>query len=76
MPVPALKSLVEKSKSNKTLSDAERYWEEAKEQAEESGLTEGNESFYKYVMGIVKKRLGLSSYSKIARFVKLKVKNL
>jgi len=68
MPVPALKSLIDKSDSNKTLDDAERYWNEAKEQAKEKGLS--GENYWKYVMGIVKKRLGISnnSYIKIVKF--------
>lgn len=61
MPTPALKSLVEKS--DKTLEDAERYWESAKKEARKRGIykKDGEDRYYAYVMGIVKQRLGLAS---------------
>lgn len=55
MPSPALKTMAKKA--GKSLADAERYWKEAKESAEEQGFEEGTKNFYRYVMGIVKKRL-------------------
>jgi len=61
MPAPALKSLVEES--DKTMSDAERYWDEAK------GIPENSDNFYPYVLGIVKRRMGLASIGKVALFL-------
>jgi len=67
MPAPALKSLVEES--DKTMSDAERYWDEAKNQAEEKGIPENSYNCYPYVLGIVKRRMGLASIGKVALFL-------
>lgn len=63
MPAPALKSMAKKY--GKSVDDAERYWNEAKKQAEKQGFEEGSERFYKYVMSIVKKRLGGKNESRI-----------
>lgn len=67
MPTPALKSLVEES--GKSMADAERYWSEAKKTTKEKGIPEGSDKFYQYVMGIVKKRMGLASINKIALYL-------
>ena len=48
-------------KAGVPLSDAERYWREAKVSADEQGFVEGDDDFYSYVMGIVKRRMGMSS---------------
>lgn len=55
MPSEALKSMAEKH--GVSLSDAERYWKEAKKSAAEGGHTED----WGYIMGIVKKRMGIRS---------------
>jgi len=58
MPLPALKSLAKKSGTS--LDRAEELWDKAKERAAE----EGHKEDWPYVMGIVKKMLGLGeSYS-------------
>lgn len=60
MPPPALKSLA--GKAGKSLKDAERYYDDAKKQRlkktgkKEKDLTNDD---YRYIMGVVKKRLGL-----------------
>ena len=60
MPPPALKSLA--GKAGKSLKDAERYYGDAKKQLmkktgkKEKALTSDD---YRYIMGVVKKRLGL-----------------
>ena len=59
MPAPALENMAKRS--GKSMNDAERYWREAKKSASDQGFVEGNENFYKYVMGIVKRRMGLAS---------------
>lgn len=51
MPTPALKSLAEKH--GKSVKTAERYWDEAKNSASNSGHADD----YAYIMGIVKRRL-------------------
>lgn len=53
MPVPALKSLA--SKSDKSLAQVEKLWAKAKARAAEEGRKED----YAYIMGILKKMLGL-----------------
>lgn len=57
MPTPQLKSFAEKS--GKPLEEVEKYWEEAKDQAE-SKFKHGTARFWAYVSGIVKKRCGLT----------------
>lgn len=56
MPSEALKSLAEKH--GVSLSDAERYWDEALDSAKKQGKT--GEDKYAYAMGIVKKRMSAS----------------
>lgn len=58
MPVPILNSISQKSQI--PLSTLESYWAEAKKQAYEKGLKKGTPRFYKYVLGIVKNRAGIS----------------
>ncbi len=58
MPVPVLKEFAKES--NKTLAELEQYWEEAKEQADEKFETR-DESFWKYVTTIVKRRAGIKT---------------
>lgn len=55
MPTPALKSMAEKH--GVSIDTAERYWKEAKKSAASSGHTDD----YAYIMGIVKRRMGVSS---------------
>jgi uncharacterized coiled-coil DUF342 family protein len=64
MPTPALKSLAKEA--GKSVNKAEEYWNEAKQQAKKAGFKEGTSRFYSYVMGIVKKRLGLSESATMA----------
>lgn len=54
MPTKALKSMAEKS--GKSVKTAERYWDEAKKSASDSGHSDD----YAYIMGIVKRRLEAS----------------
>lgn len=58
MPAPALATLA--ARSSKSLKDAERYWKEAKAAAQHRGMTKDDPNFWAYVMGIVKRRLGLA----------------
>ena len=62
MPAPSLKKMAKDA--GVPYEDAERYWYEAKDSATEQGFTEGEEDFYAYVTGIVKKRMGMSSLVK------------
>lgn len=57
MPTPQLKSFAEKS--GKPISDLERYWDQAKTDAAEK-FKHGSKKFWAYVVGIVKRRAGLS----------------
>jgi len=56
MPVPALASLARKT--GKPFRKVERYWEEAKKQARKQGVykKDGEQRYWSYVMGIVKRR--------------------
>ena len=58
MPLPVLRKMAKES--GRSLEDAEKYWDDAKEAALDQGFTEGDDDFYAYVMGIVKRRLNLS----------------
>lgn len=58
MPSKALKSMAEKH--GVSLSDAERYWDEAVDSAKKQGKT--GEDKYAYAMGIVRKRMAVTSY--------------
>lgn len=64
MPAPALKSLADKA--GKSLKAAERYYDDAKKQRmKATGKKDkalGSDD-YKYIMGVVKKRLGLKTES-------------
>lgn len=59
MPTQALKTMAEKA--GVSMVDAERYWNEAKKQADVSapkdGFTKGDSRYWAYVMSIVQKRL-------------------
>lgn len=57
MPAAALKNLA--ARSDKSIDDLERYWDEAKVAAKEKGFSEDEDRFWAYVMGIVKTRAGL-----------------
>jgi len=57
MPVPMLKSLAKKS--GKSLADAEKYWDEAKQFASEK-FKKKDDRYWAYVAGITKRRLGLN----------------
>ena len=50
-------------RAGKPYEDAERYWKAAKISAKDQGFEEGEDSFYAYVTGIVKRRLGLAELS-------------
>lgn len=54
MPAAALKSMADKS--GKSLKTLERYWKQAEKQAEK----QSPDDKYAYIMGIVKKRAGIS----------------
>ena len=58
MPASSLKSMAKRA--GVSMEDAERYWNAAKEAAEDQGFVEGDDDFYAYTMGIVKKRMGLA----------------
>lgn len=61
MPPPALKSLAKKA-SGKSVKDAERYYKDAKKQRmDKTGRGEDDltDRDYEFIMGVVKKRLGL-----------------
>jgi hypothetical protein len=66
MPVPMLKSLAKKS--GKSLSDAEKYWEEAKTSALKKFNKKDNR-YWAYVAGIVKQRMGLSESISFKEFL-------
>lgn len=55
MPIPQLRSFAKQS--GKSLDDVERYYKDAKKQAEKQGQDDN----YSYIIGIVKKRCGLES---------------
>lgn len=57
MPTEALKSMAEKH--GVSMPDAERYWDEAVDSADKQGFT--GDRKYAYAMGIVKKRMGITS---------------
>lgn len=60
MPSNVLKGFAKKS--GKSMSDLERYWDEAKKSVKENypDVAVGSDRYYKIVVGIVKKRAGLS----------------
>lgn len=58
MPSATLKSMADKA--NVSIDKAESYWEAAKASAEKK-FKKSDPRFWAYVMGIVKRRLGLSS---------------
>lgn len=57
MPSQTLKSLA--SRAGVSANKAERYWEDAKKQARKQNIykKDDEDRYYKYVMGIVKRRL-------------------
>ena len=57
MPVPMLKSLA--NKSGKSISTAEKYWEEAKTSASKK-FKKKDSHYWAYVAGIVKHRMGIT----------------
>ena len=68
MPIPALKSLADKS--GKSLSDLERYYNDAKKQLGK----EPSDSDYAYIIGIVKKRAGIKEIEmKVKDFIESKL---
>lgn len=66
MPVPMLKSLAKKS--GKSLSDAEKYWEEAKTSASKK-FSKKDDRYWAYVAGIVKHRLGITESVSFKRYI-------
>lgn len=67
MPVPMLKKLA--SKSGKSLSSAEKYWEEAKVTASKK-FGKKDSHYWAYVAGIVKKRMGVNESLRFKQFIK------
>lgn len=65
MPSAQLKSFAKKS--DKSLADLERYWDEAKKEAMKK-FGKKNASFWKYVVGIVERRAGLRKVSESLTF--------
>jgi hypothetical protein len=63
MPVPAVKALARKA--GKSVSEAERLWNEAKKSADEQG--KGKD--YAYIMGTLKSMLGLDESTLLYRVV-------
>ena len=70
MPLPALRKMAKES--GRSLEDAERYWDDAKEKALEQGFEEGDDDFYAYAMGIVKRRLSLSGLSRVGSSIRVR----
>jgi len=58
MPVPVLVAIAKRA--GISIEKAEKIWKESKAQAKEQGFKEGSDRFYKYVMGVTKKRMGLN----------------
>lgn len=56
--VPGLRDL--SRKTGVSIKRLQRYWEQAERQASKSGYTHSNPSFYRFVLGAVKRRVGLS----------------
>jgi len=48
-----------------TPDDLEKYWDDAKNQAENKGLKEGDPNFYKFVVGVLKKIIGEKCVKKL-----------
>lgn len=77
MPAPALKSLAKKA--GKSMKDAERYYDAAKKQRmkstgkSETGLTGSD---YSFIMGVVKKRLGLATEGLAESMIDARVSDL
>lgn len=63
MPIKILQNI--SKKCDIKLEDVEKYWEEAKKQALDQGLKENTPNFYKYVVGILKKRVGEDCVDKL-----------
>jgi len=63
MPVKSLRKMAKDA--GVSLKDAERYWKEGKKSAKEQGFEEGDDDFYAYTMGIVKRRMGLFSIAEM-----------
>lgn len=57
MPVDIVKSLSDKT--GKSVEEVEEFWKKAKQAAKKNGRDEGDENFYPYVIGILKKMLGI-----------------
>ena len=60
MPAPSLRKMAKDA--DVPYEDAERYWREAKQSAKKQGVfkKDGEDDYYSYIMGIVKKRMGLA----------------
>jgi hypothetical protein len=57
MPVNMVQKYADET--GKSVSEVEKLWTKAKEVAKEAGRKEDDENFYPYVVGILKKMLGL-----------------
>lgn len=57
MPVPLLKHLAKET--GKSLSDAEKAWDEAKGQADKKFGDKKDDSYWSYVTSVTKKKLGV-----------------
>ena len=66
MPAPALYKMAKNAGMSK--QRVERYWNEAKKSARKQGIykKDGAERYYRYVMGIVTKRM---KYKEIAGYI-------
>ena len=61
MPAPSLKKMAKDADVD--YEDAERYWRESEKQAKKQGIfkKDGDDDYFAYRMGIVKKRMGIAS---------------
>lgn len=66
MPNAVVKKYAEKT--GKSVAEVEKVWDEAKEQTKDK-FKEDDPSFWAYVNGIVKKRLGLSESIQLIEFI-------
>jgi hypothetical protein len=66
MPTPLLKSL--SKKTGKSIRHVESLWDQAKKSAEKEGIKSTSKKYYPYVVGTLKKMLGVSE-SKISNLL-------
>ena len=65
MPSLSLKTMARNA--GKSQEDVERYWREAKKSARKQGVhkKDGEQDYYRYIIGIVKRRLGKAYYANL-----------